>query len=97
MTSTRPGGVVLEFGMFWTPVSMNNALMLKEITVIPSIFYNHNHATNDFADAADMLFRLPHITRAIVTHTFSLEDAPQAFKVAQDKQSGAIKVHLFTR
>ena len=97
VTATRPGGAVLEFGMFWTPVAMNNALMLKEITVIPSIFYNHNHATNDFVDAADMLFRLPHLTRAIVTHTFSLEDATQAFKVAQDKQSGAIKVHLFTR
>lgn len=96
VAATRPGGAVLEFGMFWTPVAMNNALMLKEITVIPSIFYNHNHATNDFADAADMLFRMPHITRAIVTHTFSLEDASHAFKVAQDKHSGAIKVHLFT-
>ena len=96
VTATRPGGSVLEFGMFWTPVAMNNALMLKEITVIPSIFYNHNHATNDFVDAANMLHRLPHITRAIVTHTFSLEDATQAFKVAQDKHSGAIKVHLFT-
>lgn len=95
VTATRPGGSVLEFGMFWTPVAMNNALMLKEISVIPSIFYNHNHETNDFADAADMLFRMPHITRAIVTHAFSLEDASHAFKVAQDKQSGAIKVHLF--
>jgi len=94
--ATRPGGSILEFGMFWTPVSMGNALMLKEITVIPSIFYNHNHATNDFSDAADLLYRQPSITKSIVTHRFSLEDAPQAFKTAQDKNSGAIKVHVFT-
>ena len=95
--ATRPGGSILEFGMFWTPVSMGNAIMLKEITVIPSIFYNHNHATNDFADAATLLYRHPEITRSVVTHRFSLNDAAQAFKTAQDKNSGAIKVHLFTQ
>jgi L-idonate 5-dehydrogenase len=95
-TSTRPGGTILEFGMFWTPVAMNNLVMLKEITIIPSIFYNHNHATNDFTEAARLLHSLPHITSAIVTHTFFLDDATHAFDVAQDKQSRAIKVHLFT-
>jgi threonine dehydrogenase-like Zn-dependent dehydrogenase len=92
--ATRPCGTLLEFGMFWSPVTLNNSLMMKEITVIPSIFYGHNHEHHDFEEAVDILARLPLLIDAVVTHRFSLTDAAEAFRVANDRKSGAIKVHL---
>jgi threonine dehydrogenase-like Zn-dependent dehydrogenase len=93
--ATRPCGTLLEFGMFWSPVTLNNTLMMKEITVIPSIFYGHNHEHHDFEEAIDILARLPFLIDAVVTHRFALTDAAEAFRVANDRKSGAIKVHLF--
>ena len=93
--ATRPCGTLLEFGMFWSPVTLNNTLMMKEITVIPSIFYGHNHEHHDFEEAIDILSRLPSLINAVVTHRFALTHAAEAFRVAADRKSGAIKVHLF--
>jgi threonine dehydrogenase-like Zn-dependent dehydrogenase len=96
VTATRPCGTLLEFGMFWSPVTLNNMLMMKEITVVPSIFYGHTHEHHDFLEAIDLLTRTPHLIEAVVTHRFALTDAAEAFRVASDRKSGAIKVHLFT-
>lgn len=96
ITATRPGGSLLEFGMFWTPVALTNPMLLKEITVVPSIFYGHTQEHHDFKEAIDILSRVPPIVDAIVTHRFSLADAAEAFAVAADRKSGAIKVHLHT-
>ena len=96
ISATRPGGHLLEFGMFWTPVALTNPMLLKEITVVPSIFYGHTQEHHDFQEAVDVLARVPVIADAIVTHRFSLADAAEAFAVAADRKSGAIKVQLHT-
>ena len=96
VTATRPCGTLLEFGMFWSPVTLNNMLMMKEITVVPSIFYGHTHEHHDFLEAIDLLSRTPLLIEVIVSHRFALADAAEAFRVASDRKSGAIKVHLFT-
>lgn len=96
VVATRPCGTLLEFGMFWSPVTMNNMLLMKEITVIPSIFYGHTHEHHDFEEAIDILRRAPLLIATIVSHRFGLADAAEAFRVANDRRSGAIKVHLFT-
>jgi threonine dehydrogenase-like Zn-dependent dehydrogenase len=94
--ATRPRGDVVEFGMVWGSIQLKNQMMLKEISLVPSIFYSHNHEQNDFEDAVDMLVRHPELTTTLVTHRFSLEDSVRAFEVANDRQAGAIKVHIFT-
>jgi threonine dehydrogenase-like Zn-dependent dehydrogenase len=83
--------------MIWGSIQLKNQMMLKEISLVPSIFYSHNHEQNDFVDAVDMLVRHPELTTTLVTHRFSLEDSVQAFAVANDRQAGAIKVHIFTQ
>lgn len=94
VSATKPRGTLVEFGMVWSPVSLNNTFMLKEITIVPSIFYGHDHAHDDFAEAVDVLARQPHIVESLVTHRYPLQEAARAFDVAADKSSGAIKVHL---
>ena len=94
--ATRPRGSVVEFGMVWSPVSLSNTLMLKEISVIPSMFYSHDHQHHDFEEAVDVLSRNPHIAETLITHRYSLEEAVKAFDTANDRASGAIKVHFFT-
>jgi threonine dehydrogenase-like Zn-dependent dehydrogenase len=46
------------------------------------------------ADVADMLAEDPDIGRTVITHRFPLEDAAEAFRVAGDRSSGAIRVVL---
>ena len=41
-----------------------------------------------------MLAEDPDIVDTIITHRFPLEDAPEAFRVASDKSSRAIRVVL---
>lgn len=96
VTALRPRGSLVEFGMFWQPVSLSNALLMKEITLLPSIFYSHDHSHDDFATAADLLGRKPELADIVVTHRFALAEADAAFAAARDRSSGAIKVHLFT-
>lgn len=95
--ATRPRGDVVEFGMIWSNIQLKNQMMLKEISLVPSIFYSHNHDQDDFMDAVDMLVRHRELTTTLVTHRFSLEDSVRAFEVANDRQAGAIKVHIFSR
>lgn len=96
VSATRPRGSLLEFGMVWSPVALSNHFMMKEINIIPSIYYSHDNEHDDFVEAIDMLHRNPHVVNAIVTHRFSLDEADHAFDVASDRKSGAIKVHVFT-
>lgn len=95
VSATRSRGTILEFGMVWAPVSLNNLFILKEITLVPSIFYGHDHLHDDFKEAVEILHRRPGITTTVVTHRYPLAEAVQAFATAGDKSSGAIKVHLF--
>lgn len=94
VNAVRPGGLLLEFGMFWEPVTLSNTVMMKEISILPSMFYGHNEQHDDFREAIDFLSRQQSLAQTLVTHTFPLHEAQKAFATAQDKKSGAIKVHF---
>lgn len=94
VAATSPGGRLLEFGMFWSPVRLDNNVMMKEIDIVPSIFYGHDGTQDDFQVAIDFLAATPRLPDALITHTFALSDAVEAFAVARDKTTGAIKVRF---
>ena len=90
----RPGGRVLLLGSWWAPVQLGTELALKEVTLFPSSMYGHSHGSREFAEAVDVLAARPDIATTLITHRFALDEAVEAFRVADDRASGAIKVVL---
>jgi threonine dehydrogenase-like Zn-dependent dehydrogenase len=94
LRACRSGGDLVELGVFWDPVAMGAEVVLREITLRPAVFYTHQHDGSDFQTAIEVLQRAPYIEDVMVTHRFPLDEAAQAFQVAADRRSGALKVHL---
>ena len=67
---------------------------IKEVSLVPSFMYGHHHSSDEFDDAARLLVDLPDLPEAVISHHFPLDDAPEAFRVASDRSTGAIKVVL---
>lgn len=79
---------------FWESISLGRELTLREISIVPALFYAHEHSTSDFETAIEVISSRPEIESIFVTHVFPLEDVQEAVRVAADRTSGAIKVHL---
>lgn len=90
----RSGGTIVELGVFWEPVTLTRELTLREISLVPALFYAHDHSPSDFEYAIQVIADRPHLESIFVTHVFPLEDAHEAVRIAGDRHSGAIKVHL---
>lgn len=89
-----PGGTVVVAGVHGSvlPVPFLPAFV-KELRVVASIAYGRRRdGRRDIDEAAAMLADQPEIARTLITHRFPLEDAAEAFRVAADRQAGAIKV-----
>jgi threonine dehydrogenase-like Zn-dependent dehydrogenase len=90
----RPGGTVLELATFWSPVQVGLGMTTKEVRFVASAGYGRHDHQREFEVAADVLAHAPELPAALITHRFGLDDAAEAFRVAGDRSSGAIKVHL---
>jgi len=88
----RPGGAIGVLANFWDPVTIGMSLLMKEATLVPAFTYGHTHRGSEFEEAVRVLADAPDLPGAIITHRFPLDDAPEAFRVAADRTSGAIKV-----
>jgi threonine dehydrogenase-like Zn-dependent dehydrogenase len=90
----RPGGRVVLLGVYHGLAPIPGvAMLVKETTMIPSMAYGvDDDGRREYANAAAVLAANPEMARALITHRFSLDDAPEAFRVAADRASGAIKV-----
>ena len=89
----RPGGTMGVLGVFGPDVVWpQHECFMKEVRSVPSLGYCRHHGRRDFDDAAEMLAANPDLVDALVTHRFPIEDASEAFRVAADKSSGALRV-----
>jgi threonine dehydrogenase-like Zn-dependent dehydrogenase len=91
----RPEGTVVILGVFspGTVFPYTEALT-KEARVVSAMGYCRYDGRRDFDDAADLLAGHPEVASTVITHRFPLEDAEEAFRVAADRSSGAIRVVL---
>jgi 2-desacetyl-2-hydroxyethyl bacteriochlorophyllide A dehydrogenase len=99
-----PGGVVVVLGTHMAPLTLPFLeAFVKEVRIVPAMAYcrasgssgdGDAHEGRDMVEAAALLAREPHIASTVITHRFPLDDAAEAFRVAADRGSGAIKVVL---
>jgi threonine dehydrogenase-like Zn-dependent dehydrogenase len=91
----RPGGTVGVLGVFGPEVTWPQMqCFTKELRTVPSLGYcKHGHG-RDFDEAAAMLAANADLVDALITHRFPIEDAAEAFRVASDKSTGALRVVL---
>jgi 2-desacetyl-2-hydroxyethyl bacteriochlorophyllide A dehydrogenase len=88
-----PGGTIVVLGVHLGPVELDwMPLFHREARIIPSLGYCAHEGGREMEDAADMLADDPDIVRTMITHRFPIEEATEAFRVAGDKSSGAIRV-----
>jgi 2-desacetyl-2-hydroxyethyl bacteriochlorophyllide A dehydrogenase len=90
---SRVGGTVVHLGSY-APETVwpMDASFAKEVTVRPSLGYCSHGRRKDFAETADLLAARPELTRILITHRFPIEDAVEAFRLAQDKSKGVFRV-----
>jgi threonine dehydrogenase-like Zn-dependent dehydrogenase len=88
------GGRVVLVALPWEPLAVPAAAVLKEVSILPAIYYGHHDGLDEFAESAALLARHPELGDVLVTHRFGLDEATEAFRVAGERAAGAIKVHV---
>lgn len=89
----KPGATIVVLGVVRGPLDVPfSALLGKELRLVASMGYCGHAGEREMRLAAQMLAARPEIADSLITHRFPLEDAAEAFRVAADRGSGAIKV-----
>jgi 2-desacetyl-2-hydroxyethyl bacteriochlorophyllide A dehydrogenase len=89
----RPGGRVVLMGVYHDRVPAPGVpTLVKELSWVGAMAYGRHDGIREFDEAAALLAGNPDLVDTIVTHRFPLNDAPEAFRVAEDRAAGAIKV-----
>jgi threonine dehydrogenase-like Zn-dependent dehydrogenase len=89
----RPGGTVVYIGVYDPDTTWpHQDAFMREVALRPSLGYCGHQGRREFAEAAEMLASRPELARTLITHRFPIEDAPEAFRVAQDKSKGVFRV-----
>jgi len=88
-----PRGTIVALGVHLGKVELDwMPLFHREARLIPSLGYCRHEGGREMDEAAAMLADDPEIARTLVTHRFPIEDAVEAFRVAGERSSGAIRV-----
>ena len=91
----RPRGTVVLVAGYPEPVEVDLGPVLEsEAVVTGSHCYSSTGMDTDFGAAIDLMATGRVDATRLVTHRFPLEGVEEAFRVAADKSSGSIKVHL---
>lgn len=89
------GGRIVVVGVFGTPRPTDyRDIVLKELEVVGSFIYGTVRSGSEFAAAVGRMGPVSEELQAMQTHQFSLADATDAFSVADDKASLAVKVTI---
>ncbi len=91
----RPGGRLLLLATYWGGLELPAIeLAMKEIRVVPSSLYAVAQDRRDIDLAAELLAMRPELPGLLISHRYPLDAAVEAFRVANDRKAGAIKVVL---
>ncbi len=89
------GGRVCVIGVFTAPVQVHPLLlMLKEASLHGSNCYGRMGSQSDYEIAIEITRREAPELRPMITHRFPLDAVADAYRTADDKSSGAIKVTI---
>ncbi len=92
---TTPGGRVALVGMAQSDRQVPSIpFVMNELSLLGCNCYDSGGGGREFARAAAVLAADPEIAATVITHRFPLAEATEAFRVAADRGSGAIKVVL---
>jgi 2-desacetyl-2-hydroxyethyl bacteriochlorophyllide A dehydrogenase len=91
--AARPGGRIVSLGVYMTTMPIPGLVSLnKELTYINSIAYGRHDGVREVEEVASMLAAKPEVAQTIITHRYPIDDAQEAFRVAAERNAGAIKV-----
>ncbi len=92
---TTPGGRIALVGMAQSDRQVPSIpFVMNELSMLGCNCYDSGGGGREFARAAAVLAADPEIAATVITHRFLLAEAAEAFRVAADRGSGAIKVVL---
>jgi len=92
---TRKQGTVVLVSGYFKPLEVDlRRIVWSEIAVVGSNCYGFSGMRSDFDVAIDLIATKRADVTKLVTHRFPFDDVAEAFRIAADKTSGAIKVHL---
>ena len=91
----RRRGTVVLVGGYHKPLTVDlSRVVWPEVMITGSNCYGYSGLQTDFQMAIDLIAGGKVDVTKIVTHRLPLQAIPQAFAIAADKSSGAVKVHL---
>jgi threonine dehydrogenase-like Zn-dependent dehydrogenase len=95
LTVVGLGGRISVLGAFTQPVQIHPIMFfMKEPTVVGSNCYGRRGRQSDYEIAIEIMRRNAESMRRMITHRFPLSEIAQAYAMADDKTSGAIKVQI---
>ncbi|MGD9958297.1 zinc-dependent alcohol dehydrogenase [Nocardioides sp.] len=87
--ASAPGGRIVSVGCGGWSVTTSVTSLVKELSLVASVIYTEE----EFEDAVLWLTANSDFSAQLVTHRFSLADAPEAFRLAAGRaDSGSVKV-----
>ena len=91
----RAGGRVCVLGVFFRPPPVGAlALVIKEIRMVGAITYGRADGVADFARAIVLLTANRELAETLITHRRPLDAIAEAYALADDKASNALKVTI---
>ncbi|MHB8376760.1 MAG: zinc-dependent alcohol dehydrogenase [Dehalococcoidia bacterium] len=95
LTVVGVGGRISVLGAFTQPVQLHPILFfLKEARIFGSNCYGRSGRHSDYELAIEIMRRHAESLRRLITHRFPLDRIADAYAAADDKRTGAIKVHI---